>query len=158
MNRLLVQNVVTGCACMINRALAEKAAPIPPEAVMHDWWVALVAAAFGRVECLDEPTIIYRQHGSNTLGAKRWGPTYIARRTMDCLTGDKLANSLGKTQRQAKAFLDRFGGQLLPAQREVVSAYAEIGRRGMLQRRLLLLRHGIRTMGWIRNLGLLARI
>ena len=39
MNRLLVQNVVTGCATTINRALAELASPIPEaSAPMHDWW------------------------------------------------------------------------------------------------------------------------
>ena len=44
LNRLLMQNVATGCAAMANRALVRKAAPIPPEAVLHDWWLALVAS------------------------------------------------------------------------------------------------------------------
>ncbi|OHB69183.1 MAG: hypothetical protein A2V70_02080, partial [Planctomycetes bacterium RBG_13_63_9] len=64
LKRLLVQNVVTGCASMINRALLRKAMPIPP-GVMHDGWLALVAAVFGRLECLRRSTMLYRQHSGN---------------------------------------------------------------------------------------------
>lgn len=45
-NRLLVQNIVTGCASMFNRNLLERALPIPADAAMHDWWLTLVAAGF----------------------------------------------------------------------------------------------------------------
>lgn len=38
LNRLLTQNVVTGCTVMINRALADLVTPIPEKAMMHDWW------------------------------------------------------------------------------------------------------------------------
>lgn len=158
LNRLLVQNVVTGCACMLNRALVRKAVPIPPAARMHDWWVALVAAALGRVEPLREPTVIYRQHASNTLGAKRWGAGHVIRRALDFFAADGLARSLRSTQRQAEAFLDRFGPELPPRQREAVRAYARIDQSGALRRRLVLLRHGIHKSGWLRDLGLFARI
>ena len=42
LNRLLIQNVVTGCTMMINRALIKLALPIPPAAIIHDWWLGLV--------------------------------------------------------------------------------------------------------------------
>ncbi len=158
LNRLLVQNVVTGCTCMLNRELACKAAPIPPEARMHDWWVALVAAALGRVECLPLSTLIYRQHDANVLGAERWGPRYVMRRAVDCLAGKKLAGSLRNSQRQAEAFLCRFEPELNEPHRAAVRAYARIGKCGALSRRLQLLRHGIRMNDWISNLGLLAGI
>ena len=41
--RLLVQNFVTGCTIMANRALLREALPIPEAALMHDWWLALVS-------------------------------------------------------------------------------------------------------------------
>jgi len=41
----------------------------PQQVVMHDWWFALVAAAFGEIDYLEKPTILYRQHGDNTFGA-----------------------------------------------------------------------------------------
>ena len=40
-------------------------------ATMHDAWITFsVAAADGVIDYLDEPTILYRQHTHNTLGAK----------------------------------------------------------------------------------------
>lgn len=67
---LLVSNLVTGCTVLINEQLARKAVPIPDRAIMHDWWLALVASGFGKIVYLDTPLIQYRQHSSNTIGAK----------------------------------------------------------------------------------------
>jgi len=76
-NRLLLQNVVTGCTMMINRALAEKVKHIPQEAIMHDWWIAMVASAFGKIAFIDEPLMLYRQHSKNDTGAKQYGLKYF---------------------------------------------------------------------------------
>ena len=70
LSRLLLQNVVTGCTVLMNRALLRKAAPIHPAAEMHDWWVALTAAAFGVAGFVSRPTVRYRQHGQNIVGAR----------------------------------------------------------------------------------------
>lgn len=69
---LPVQNFVTGCTVMLNRALKEKAMPFPKNIVMHDYWLALVAACVGRLEFVNMQTIKYRQHGKNTVGAKKY--------------------------------------------------------------------------------------
>ncbi len=73
LNQLLVQNNVTGGALMMNRALAELLwrHPLPECAVMHDHWIALVAAAFGKIIFLDAALYDYRQHGENVLGAAK---------------------------------------------------------------------------------------
>lgn len=68
---LLVQNFVTGCSAACNRALLDVAAPVPPVAIMHDYWFALCAAAFGRLLYVSSSTAEYRQHSGNQLGAKR---------------------------------------------------------------------------------------
>ena len=67
-----LQNVVTGCASLVNRACLHQALPFPPEVVLHDWWLALVAARFGGLGYWPEPCLSYRQHGSNVVGAKGW--------------------------------------------------------------------------------------
>ena len=67
-DRLLSQNVVTGCTVMVNRALLDLAAPWPEAAVMHDWYLALVAACFGQIGLVEEATIDYRQHERNQVG------------------------------------------------------------------------------------------
>jgi len=67
---LLSRNAVTGCACMVNRELLQFAAPIPHDVVMHDWWLALIASASGTITAVPDALVDYRQHGSNTIGAK----------------------------------------------------------------------------------------
>lgn len=67
----LAQNSVTGNTICANRSLIEIARPIPKESIMHDWWIAIVASAFGVVGKIDEPMVLYRQHGSNAIGAKK---------------------------------------------------------------------------------------
>jgi glycosyltransferase involved in cell wall biosynthesis len=64
------QNVVTGCTTLFNRALLEKACPLPKEVVVHDWWFAQCAKLFGLIEFVDIPLVDYRQHNNNAIGAK----------------------------------------------------------------------------------------
>jgi hypothetical protein len=66
---LIMQNVVTGCTMLINRPLQQASLPMPKEAFMHDWWIALIANTEGDATFLREPTVLYRQHGGNVLGA-----------------------------------------------------------------------------------------
>ncbi|ABV37599.1 glycosyltransferase-like protein [Shewanella sediminis HAW-EB3] len=63
------QNSVTGCACMINRALLNKVTPAPKSVLMHDWWLALVASSVGTITFMPEVTVKYRQHTGNAVGA-----------------------------------------------------------------------------------------
>ena len=72
---ILMQNVVTGGAMMVNRALAKLALQCidPWQVIMHDWWMAAVAARFGEIVYIDEPLGAYRQHGHNSVGAKNVG-------------------------------------------------------------------------------------
>ncbi|MBN2615549.1 MAG: glycosyltransferase family 2 protein [Bacteroidales bacterium] len=66
--KLLVNNPVVGCTTMINRQAKHVVLPIPDEAVMHDWWVALKVSSKGKAVFLREPTIRYRLHTENNLG------------------------------------------------------------------------------------------
>ena len=79
LRRNLVGNCAAGCTILINRALRDRAVPIPPAAIMHDWWLMLVASAFGHVIQLPLPMVLYRQHGRNALGAQRWDLSRIIR-------------------------------------------------------------------------------
>ena len=66
---VLQHNLVPGCAMMGNRALLARCVPLPADAVIHDWWVLLCAVSMGQVVAVSDPLILYRQHGSNTIGA-----------------------------------------------------------------------------------------
>lgn len=152
LNRLLVQIVATGCTVMINAPLRQLANPIPVQAVMHDWWLALVAACFGKLDYVAEPTILYRQHGQNDTGAKRFNLEYILNKARDV---ERIRKVNRASQQQAEAFLARFEEQLAPQQRQLVATYAELGRYNFLLRRYYVLRNGYFKTGLARNLGLL---
>ena len=159
LRRLLVQNVVTGCTTLINRSLADLVSPIPCGVIMHDWWIALVGAAFGNVAHLDHATVRYRQHTGNDTGAKHWGPTYVAGQLTQVLRPtSKAADSLRATQTQAACLLEAFGDRLTAQQRELVSDYASLSQRTPLQRRVSLVQHGIFKTGAARNIGLFLSI
>lgn len=77
---LIFQNVVTGGACMFNKSLNKLAfsGSCPEKIIMHDWWLGLTAARFGRIAYLNEPTSYYRQHDQNSVGAKNVSnPAYV---------------------------------------------------------------------------------
>ena len=130
----------------------------PAEAVMHDWWLALVAAAVGRIGWLAEPTVLYRQHQANRVGAKRWGPGYVLRHALELFAAEGAGMRLRDGQRQAAALVAHLGSDLPDGLRRTVMAYANLSSRNALARRILLLRHGIRKTGWARNLGMWIRI
>ncbi|MCR4717368.1 MAG: glycosyltransferase family 2 protein [Lachnospiraceae bacterium] len=65
----MLENVATGCTCVFNEALrAEVLYRLPVHIYMHDWWLYLVATAFGEYYYDETPYILYRQHEGNVLG------------------------------------------------------------------------------------------
>jgi glycosyltransferase involved in cell wall biosynthesis len=145
--RVLVQNFATGCTVMVNRALAALAAPVPAEAIMHDWWLALVATAFGKAALLRRPTVLYRQHGRNDIGATRWrfldgvrNFFFDRERRRAGIARQKRIDQM--LTRQAAAFASRFGDRLGADDRARLRAFATLPERGFVGRRALMLRHG----------------
>lgn len=67
----LTQNIATGCTVVLNASAATLVAnSAPPAPTLHDWWSYLVVAAVGgRIVADPEPTVLYRQHGANAVGA-----------------------------------------------------------------------------------------
>jgi glycosyltransferase involved in cell wall biosynthesis len=105
---LLSVNQVTGCATLINRALLQLALPLPQAAVMHDWWLALVAGSGAR-RYLPEPLMLYRQHGRNQIGARDRGlPSRLLRLARDGSGVIQRVCQLGRgTRAQAQALQQR---------------------------------------------------
>jgi len=91
---LMTQNFVTGCTVMINKSLLSACLPVPSQALMHDWWIALVAAAVGKIFYLPQKTMLYRQHGKNVAGAKKLLSTYNFKRLLSIADLEKDLNKL----------------------------------------------------------------
>lgn len=146
---LMIQNVITGCTVMINRALAKLATKPDSTAgiIMHDWWCALIAAAFGAVSYVDRALVLYRQHGGNSVGAKNLNSlrylTARIRRPTD------IKNSLLATRRQADFLAETF-----PAADAIFREYGQLTGKRKGERLRFYAKNGIRKSGWQRNLGL----
>ncbi len=150
-NRLLMQNFVTGCACLINRNLANLSMPIPEKVVMHDWWIALIAQLKGKIINVTEPTIMYRQHGMNDTGAKRWGIAFILAQFKSGTSN--MYKSLLKTRDQAIA-LSKLT-LLTKNERDVVNSYIEMFQLNWFERRIFMLKNGFIKYGFLRNIATL---
>ena len=110
---LVISNVVTGCTAFINEALARKAVPVSKEAIMHDWWLSLVASAFGKLVFIDAPLVSYRQHDTNAIGAKEFvKSTPVGRSFWQKTLGCKSNEHLSEVALQAADFRNRFGQEL----------------------------------------------
>ncbi|WP_068777560.1 glycosyltransferase family 2 protein [Paenibacillus sp. FJAT-26967] len=146
--RLLMQNVITGCTVMLNRQLAELCLPVHPDAIMHDWWIGLVASAFGKIGYVHEPTILYRQHQQNSVGAKRFNSRYILNKIFEPV-------SIEKNIKQASAFRAKFIHTLSGQNRLSLDQYIALEHASYVKRRLVIVKNGFYKIGFIRNLGLL---
>lgn len=109
---ILMQNVVTGGATGVNRALARLAerGSGDDRVIMHDWWLAAVAARFGQIAYIDEPLGIYRQHGDNAVGAKDVGSVAYAADRLGKI--GEVRRSILRKKAQASAFEERYRDRL----------------------------------------------
>lgn len=80
-NLIQVFNCVTGCTMLFNKTVKELAFPYPASIPMHDWWLAIVTLRnSGIIRHIDQPTILYRQHGSNEVGARMINFSYFIKK------------------------------------------------------------------------------
>jgi glycosyltransferase involved in cell wall biosynthesis len=155
LSMVMLENCAWGCAVMLNRALVTAVRSIPPEAVHHDWWIALVAAAFGTTIPIHEQPILYRRHGgneseiSNVREVSRSGLAdwRVPRR--------RLAQLLEEGRLRVLKFLEVYGGQMSPHQIAAAEAFLHLHERGFVGRRVDILRYGLSFSGLPRTLGLL---
>lgn len=151
LERLLVQNCVTGCATMANRSLVDCALPIPHSAIMHDWWFALLAVSLGKIENVDVATVKYRQHAGNDTGAKKWGIRFVL--TAILKSRKQYRKNIQKRREQARALIE--SGRLDAEQSEIVSRYIGLFAYNWLYRRMVVIRMGFYKYGFIRNIALM---
>lgn len=155
LNRLLIQNTITGCSMMVNIKLAVMAQDIPENAIMHDWWFGLVATEFGKIDFIEDATIKYRQHSSNDTGAKEFNLINIVKKTIALFLNDKLYE---KHCKQAREFLHVYNDTLSRDTKDILEAFGDIATKPFWQRKQIAIRYKLLKQGYIRNIGLLIKI
>ena len=157
LGQLLVQNNVTGCTMMMNRALISQAAQYlkGDKVIMHDYFAALYAKVFGCVCVVEKPLLKYRQHGDNSVGAKDTGSKgYLLGRLFEGKR--QYARGMEISRRQAAFFLDCFGGRMLSEgkhdEHALIKEYAGLSDKGYLRRIYFYMRNGVWKHGMVRRI------
>jgi len=66
--KLAFGNFIPGCSMVFDRRYVKDILPIPSEAILHDWWIALVISMTGGLHYIDSELMSYRIHRNNTQG------------------------------------------------------------------------------------------
>lgn len=151
---LLMENKVQGCTVMINRTMAGMLDRLPQTAVMHDSWLALIAAVFGRIKYIDEPTMRYRQHTDNLQGSIEYKKDI--KNKFSNLGGQR--QIVMKTIPQAAEFLKLYRNQIPSSPRSVIKAFATLPQQNFVMRRYHIVRYHMWKSGILRNIGLMVLI
>lgn len=153
LNKLLIQNTITGCTTMINRTLAMRSLSISSKAIMHDWWIGLIVGAFGKIGFIEESTMKYRQHGKNDTGAKNYNYSFIINKLK------KFSDiNIDKNIFQAKEFLEEYKEQLDEKSKIMLEDFSTIKEKRYFQKVSIIFKYRLFKYGLIRNIGLLLKI
>lgn len=124
LNHLLVQNNITGCTMCWNAKFNKILDLSDDRVAMHDWWMALAAACFGKIEFITESTILYRQHGNNVVGATNVNSfSFVIKRL---LGSAHVKETLDMSMHQADAFAEYYKNMLSIDQQMVVQKFANL--------------------------------
>ena len=126
----LVQNIAAGCTILMNRPAMRLLSQLSLEDVsLHDWATYLVVAGAGDITIHDpEPTLYYRQHESNEIGANR-GLRAILRRLSGILNG----TYKGRNEQNLRA-LESISKELTPENQTLIQEIRKARNAGLVTR------------------------
>lgn len=151
LNELVVQNIVTGCTVMINRALINRLEIMPEKIAVHDWWLGVMASIYGKIGFVEKATILYRQHGENSCGAQdMYSSQYIRRRAGDAGKARKMLR-LGYWQ--AEEIAEKYRDSLNESDYRLLRDYGSMDKSNKLKKIYILLKHNIWKAGTARKIG-----
>lgn len=137
----LTENTVTGGTMMTNHALAEKWFT-PNDILMHDWFLALLAASLGEIIYLDLPTQLYRQHDNNVLGARTMDKRFKILREGPKSIFTRYWKLIHDSQKQASLIVDKYGDIMTANDLELIKCFIKIDKQPFMTRLRWLWKYG----------------
>lgn len=150
-NRLVAQNNITGCTMLWNQELNQRICVDNPNVAQHDWWFAVVTSLIGIIEFVDTPTILYRQHGANSVGATHVNSLKFILMRLGGLSHVK--KTVAMSVFQAKAIGEVFGDEIEASQRQMLLQYGSILEVHKLKRWRILFKYKCFKQGLIQRIG-----
>lgn len=147
----LVQNIGGGNTMVFNRSAREAllATPVDAELVSHDWWTYQVVTGIGGEAFYDPwPSLKYRQHGQNIVGANIGWRARMVR--LKAFANGRVVSWNDLNLR----FLHRIRDALTPENASVVDLYAKARRAAWPMRLWLIWKSGVYRQSLIENIGL----
>lgn len=121
----LYENKASGNTMVLNHKLHELLRSTDASRVYcHDWWIALVATAVGRLTFDDYASLLYRRTGSNVSPTGMKGLSLLRFRIKTFLN----SNELDKITDQLRYLSDSYGKQLSPEKQRALDIFLNGGR------------------------------
>ena len=156
-NYLLFQNHCLGCTMLWNKKLNDIISYNCNDVYIHDWWIALIASCFGTIACLNNSTILYRQHSDNAIGVSK--STNIISYSMEKLKQrSQFKEKIKLYIKQAEVLYKEYNTNLTIQQKKAVLAFIDLKNHKKLYRVLSVIHNELFPHGWIHFLGELLRI
>ena len=145
LNEVLIQNFVTGCTMLMNRPMIELMRRVDDcdNILMHDWVASVLATSVGRVAFVDKPTMLYRQHAINSVGAKKYGLALFLSKLKEA----KMRQSLVDTTVQAGEIVKLYQDILEEEKYQLLYQYSTIWEKSKIQRICFYLKHKVLKKG-----------
>ena len=130
--KLLSSNIITGCTCLINKAMKDELMRCDMEdIIMHDHLVALIGYGFGSVIFIDKPLIYYRSH-PESVTSKVKITIYSRARNFVYKVFDK--NYLQSYIKQIESFYYVYGNELNTSKLNLVKKFISLKKRNSVYR------------------------